>query len=175
MNSDIDMLVSWFRNRALNRIKIIHFSLIFMKRSSSNILYLNLYILCWDWKASNKTNVTASRSVWAQHLQSSEYLSVYRLRYRLCYTGRPVPLVTWWQNDTLIDSVVDTTREAFTTVNQLFISRVSRSLRNTRFECRASSFQTAGYRSRQVPVIIYCESLAIFILYLSGRYSFIIY
>lgn len=70
-------------------------------------------------------------------------------------SGRPQPTLSWWYNGTLLDGVVDTTRDAFITVNQLLIKKVTRSLKGSQFECRTSSLEIAADIVRVVPVIIY--------------------
>ncbi|XP_045461222.1 hemicentin-1 isoform X1 [Harmonia axyridis] len=71
--------------------------------------------------------------------------------------GKPRPTVTWWHGNSLLDGVVDTSSNSFTTVNQLFISHVSRYLKGARFECRATSSDTAGHITRNIPLIVYLK------------------
>ncbi|XP_018318649.1 hemicentin-1 [Agrilus planipennis] len=69
--------------------------------------------------------------------------------------GRPPPSLTWWHNGTILDSVVDTSRESFTTVNQLTISKVERSLRGNKLECKATSAEIAGTLNKDVRLVVY--------------------
>ncbi|XP_056634796.1 hemicentin-2 [Diorhabda sublineata] len=71
--------------------------------------------------------------------------------------GRPKPSVTWWYNGTILDSVIDSSRESYTTVNQLVIASTPRYLKGAHFECRASSAETAGYISREVPLTVFLK------------------
>ncbi|XP_072390735.1 neural cell adhesion molecule 1 isoform X2 [Diabrotica undecimpunctata] len=71
--------------------------------------------------------------------------------------GRPKPTLTWWYNGTILDSVIDSSRESFTTVNQLVIASTPRYLKGAHFECRASSSETAGYISREIPVTVFLK------------------
>ncbi|KRT86432.1 Immunoglobulin, partial [Oryctes borbonicus] len=69
--------------------------------------------------------------------------------------GRPKPSVTWWHNDTLLDNVVDTEKNSFTTVNQLDIAKLPRSLKGAKLECRVTSIDIADVIVREVPIIVY--------------------
>nr|XP_022903613.1 nephrin isoform X2 [Onthophagus taurus] len=69
--------------------------------------------------------------------------------------GRPRPSLTWWFNGSVLDNVVDTKKGAYTTVNQLVISRLPREYKGGKLECRASSMDIADVIIREVPLIIY--------------------
>ncbi|XP_044746121.1 hemicentin-1 [Coccinella septempunctata] len=71
--------------------------------------------------------------------------------------GKPRPVVTWWHGNSLLDGVVDSSSNSFTTVNQLFISHVSRELKGARFECRATSSEIAGHVTRIIPLVVYLK------------------
>lgn len=71
--------------------------------------------------------------------------------------GKPAPSLIWWYNGTILDSVVDTGRDYFTTVNQMLITKVPRSLKGGKLECRATSYEMAGDIIREVPVIVYLK------------------
>ncbi|KAF7281767.1 hypothetical protein GWI33_004282 [Rhynchophorus ferrugineus] len=71
--------------------------------------------------------------------------------------GRPKPSLTWWLNNTVLDTVVDSSRNSLTTVNQLVIKSVGRELRGARLECRASSSEIAGDIIREVPITVFLK------------------
>ncbi|XP_014219044.1 protein turtle homolog B [Copidosoma floridanum] len=77
--------------------------------------------------------------------------------------GKPRPVVTWWQDDAMMNGVVDTptvigSASKFTE-NRLFVPKVTRSLQGARLECRAES--TAQGKSvstvKKVPLDIYLK------------------
>lgn len=76
--------------------------------------------------------------------------------------GRPRPSLTWWHNNTILDSVVDSSTSSLTTVNQLDIKSVPRSYRGDRLECRATSSEMAADIVREVPLIVYRTLQAFF-------------
>lgn len=63
----------------------------------------------------------------------------------------------WWLNDTILDSVVDSKSGESHTVNQL-LTKVTRSLKGQKLQCRASSSEIAGDIVREVPINVYCKS-----------------
>ncbi|KAK9707614.1 CD80-like C2-set immunoglobulin domain [Popillia japonica] len=69
--------------------------------------------------------------------------------------GRPRPSVTWWHKNAILDNVVDTKKNSFTTVNQLEIAQVPRSLKGAKLECRATSMDIAEDIVREVPIVVY--------------------
>lgn len=71
--------------------------------------------------------------------------------------GRPRPSLSWWFNNSILDNVVDTSPNSFTTVNQLFIGKVTRNLKGAKFECRATSSENAGFIIRTIPLIIFLK------------------
>ncbi|KAJ3650013.1 hypothetical protein Zmor_021726 [Zophobas morio] len=71
--------------------------------------------------------------------------------------GRPRPSLTWWYNNMILDSVVDSSKDSITTVNQLKIQRVPRDYKKANFECRASSHSSAGVIVRQVPIVVFLK------------------
>nr|XP_023016282.1 hemicentin-2-like [Leptinotarsa decemlineata] len=71
--------------------------------------------------------------------------------------GRPKPTLTWWYNGTILDSVIDSSRASHTTVNQLVIANTPRRFKKARIECRASSSETAGFISREVPLTVFLK------------------
>ncbi|XP_050295244.1 nephrin isoform X2 [Anthonomus grandis grandis] len=71
--------------------------------------------------------------------------------------GYPKPTLTWWFNDTILDSVVDSNRGSQTTVNQLLITSLPRQFKGGKLECRASASQTAGEIIRRVPLNIFLK------------------
>lgn len=75
----------------------------------------------------------------------------------LLFEGRPKPAVTWWHNGTILDSVIDSGRTYYKTVNQLIIKNTPRRYKGTKLECRASSSEMAGYVTREVPLTVFCK------------------
>ncbi|XP_060524605.1 hemicentin-1 isoform X2 [Cylas formicarius] len=71
--------------------------------------------------------------------------------------GRPRPMLTWWYNDSILDSVVDSSRDSHTSVNQLLITAVPRHLKGARLECRTSSSENAGDIVREVPITVFLK------------------
>lgn len=83
--------------------------------------------------------------------------------YLFSCSGKPKPIVEWWKDGELLDGVMDTpsvigTTSKFT-VNQLFISKVTKSLWGTKLECRARFGTLENSKSiiREVPLDIYRE------------------
>lgn len=74
------------------------------------------------------------------------------------FPGRPRPSVTWWHKNAILDNVVDTKKNSFTTVNQLEIAQVPRSLKGAKLECRATSMDIAEDIVREVPIVVYRKS-----------------
>ncbi|XP_066142392.1 neural cell adhesion molecule 1 isoform X2 [Euwallacea fornicatus] len=71
--------------------------------------------------------------------------------------GHPKPTLIWWFNNTILDGVVDSDRNLQPTVNQLLIPSVSRSLKGSKLECRATSSEEAGIIVREVPLTIFLK------------------
>ncbi|CAH2016234.1 unnamed protein product [Acanthoscelides obtectus] len=69
--------------------------------------------------------------------------------------GHPKPSVTWWNNGTMLDGVIDSDKSSYITVNQLEIRSTPRNFKSAHLECRASSSELAGFVSRVVPLIVY--------------------
>lgn len=90
------------------------------------------------------------------------WLSIINIEF---LSGKPRPKVTWWHGNKLLDGVVDTSSNSFTTVNQLIISHLSRDFKGSRLECRATSSEVDGYIIRSIPLVVYCEYLIYFNTY----------
>ncbi|XP_012149946.1 motor axon guidance molcule sidestep isoform X2 [Megachile rotundata] len=73
--------------------------------------------------------------------------------------GRPKPVVTWWKDGKILDSVVDKSIDTPSkfTVNHLSIDKVTRSLWGTKLECRAQSSPMAAPIVREVSLEIYLK------------------
>lgn len=72
--------------------------------------------------------------------------------------GRPKPIVTWWKDGKILDSVIDTVSIGSPrkfTANHLFIDKVTRSLWGTKLVCKAQSAPMATPIVREVPLDIY--------------------
>ncbi|XP_018564247.2 hemicentin-1 [Anoplophora glabripennis] len=71
--------------------------------------------------------------------------------------GRPRPSLTWWYNGTILDSVIDSGRASYTTVNQLIVKNTPRHYKGAKLECRASSSELAGHVIREVPITVFLK------------------
>ncbi|CAG9860290.1 unnamed protein product [Phyllotreta striolata] len=71
--------------------------------------------------------------------------------------GRPKPSLVWWFNGTILDSVIDSSRDSYTTVNQLVITSTPRYLKGAQIKCIASSSEAAGYISREIPLTVFLK------------------
>ncbi|XP_044727959.1 hemicentin-1 isoform X2 [Chrysoperla carnea] len=71
--------------------------------------------------------------------------------------GRPHPTLMWYEGDNILDGVIDTSIDSYTTVNQLTIRKVSRKMNNARFICKAQSSFDSPPITREVMVAVYLK------------------
>lgn len=71
--------------------------------------------------------------------------------------GKPHPTVMWYKDDVILDGVVDTSIDSYTTVNQLTIRKISRTLHNAKFICKAQSSYDSIPVTQTVLISVYCK------------------
>ncbi|KAJ8674503.1 hypothetical protein QAD02_005765 [Eretmocerus hayati] len=89
--------------------------------------------------------------------------------------GKPRPTVTWWQDDEMLDGVMEEPEllgaKSKFSVNRLFVGRVTRSLWGAKLECRAESRAQGKSKVvvRKVPLDIYLKPAVVNIVIADDR------
>ncbi|KAF5299763.1 hypothetical protein FQA39_LY11433 [Lamprigera yunnana] len=71
--------------------------------------------------------------------------------------GRPRPTLTWWHNNSILDAVIDSSKESYKIVNDLVISRLPRNFYGSNLECRASSSHRADDLIKKISMKVYLK------------------
>ncbi|XP_021920840.1 carcinoembryonic antigen-related cell adhesion molecule 1-like [Zootermopsis nevadensis] len=78
--------------------------------------------------------------------------------------GNPIPTVSWFVNDKLVDGILETSVQPVIVVNRLEVSRVTREHLNTTYKCQASNTKLTLPTEKTVRLELFLKPLSVRLL-----------